>query len=172
MTDQNKPAATSNKPARTQNVTKHKHKATVGQPIGGAAPRISKRVREAIILVAHKGATQSDAEKETGLSQGYFTKVMHKPHIKQAFQEQQALAQMDIANIKASGKKMAMVAAIDLLQKSQSDTVKARMVEFLASETKDVASPVTIINAPGGYQYARPSDPASGAIDGEAEEIE
>ncbi|WP_220747270.1 hypothetical protein [Jannaschia pagri] len=162
------PARKNTQPARndTQPSTTPKEKNNTT----GGARRISERVKKAIHLVVHQGKTQMDAEKEADLSSGYFTIVMKKPHVRQYFNEQKVIADTDIAQLRASGEKVALITAIDLLQNSKDERIRVKMVEFLASKAPPSASPVTIVNAPGGYVYSDPRDPASGAKDVTPEE--
>lgn len=84
-----------------------------------------------------------------------------------------AIAQFAIGaeSLKTRAKVMALHRGIELMHNAQSEAVQARMVELFAGESKGPGVVVVNNQAPSGYQYRRPLDQASSAIDGQAIDI-
>lgn len=66
-------------------------------------PRISKRMRKVLTLLATRGMTQRDAAKQGGMSETYLSAALRKPEI-QAFIASETRRNMQITTIRASAR--------------------------------------------------------------------
>ena len=64
----------------------------------------------------------------------------------------------EVESLRASAKARALEVALDLMENAKSETVRARMAEFLASEGKAPQVAVHVDARPqmGGYEYMPP----------------
>lgn len=170
MTDQNKPAAPAGKPSRTPATHKTHTDTTLGRTKGGGAPRISRKVNLALDALTQGAKTQRQAAEIANMHETTLCKALRKPHVIAAFNHKKKDVMGQATVLREVGRARAIQVAIDLLENAQSDAVRARMVEFLASEARSDAPVVQVNVASGGYEYKRPTDPASAAIDVTPEE--
>ena len=95
-----------------------------------------------------------------GLSPAGLYKARKREEVQKLFEEKKAQYIQEIADMKAPHKARAMEVARELLDTSPSHAVRARMVEFLAGESKGMQVNVGVqVNnqAPAkGYEFVRP----------------
>lgn len=123
---------------------------------GGAAPRISSKLRTAIERMYQYGMTQRAAAAAAGISEGYLSKQLKRPHI-QEYAEQRKIASVEAAkNLDGVRRARALERAVELMEGAKSEAVQARMVEFLASETRHGTPHVQITQHIGhpAYDYS------------------
>lgn len=119
--------------------------------------RLRAALRRAIDLRVKHGMTIADACEEAGMSPQGFHKAMKRPAVRDYLQMVQLEFVAGVESNKAMNKARALEIGMDLMLNSKSETVRARMVEFFASDGK--VSPVSVhIDArqTGGYDYVRP----------------
>ena len=73
-------------------------------------PRISKRMRQALVLLATKGKTQRDAAKAVGLSEWHLSKELRKPHV-QVFIARTARQSIQLGVLRASNRVLELIDA-------------------------------------------------------------
>lgn len=120
-------------------------------------PRLRAALRLAIDLRVKQGMTISAACEESGMSPQGFHKAMKRPAVRDYLQTVQLEFIASVESDKATFKARAYEVGMDLMLNSKSEAVRARMVEFFASDGK--VSPVSVhIDArqTHGYEYARP----------------
>ncbi|MBL4928911.1 hypothetical protein [Fuscibacter oryzae] len=124
--------------------------------------RISSKLREAIRLRVEEGATIADACKSAGMSTQGWHKAMKRPDVQSTLSEAQHRFVEGTDAKRALYKARALEVALDLMMNSKSEAIRARMVEFLASDAK--VSPVSVhvdarqVQQPMGYVYRRPGE--------------
>ncbi len=119
--------------------------------------RMRAALRQAIDLRVKKGMTIAAACEEAGMSPQGFHKAMKRPAVRDYLQTVQLEFVASVEGDKAIYKARALEVGMDLMLNSKSEAVRARLVEFFASDGK--VSPVSVhIDArhTGGYEYARP----------------
>ena len=119
--------------------------------------RIRAALRHAIDLRVKQGLTIAAACDEAGMSPQGFHKAMKRSAVRDYQQTVQLEFVASIESNKAIYKARALEVGMDLMVNSKSEAVRARMVEFFASDRK--VSPVSVhIDArqPRGYEYAHP----------------
>lgn len=120
-------------------------------------PRVSKELRQALELIATKGLTQAAAAEQVGISKEHLCRALKKPHVDAALTEAKQAFALEIDNVKADAKRLAIAVGIDLMQNAKSENVRARMVEFFAGEDRRGPSVTvnTAVNVGGkGYEFA------------------
>ena len=119
--------------------------------------RMRAALRRAIDLRVKKGMTIGAACEEAGMSPQGYHKAMKRPAVRDYLQTVQLEFVASVESDKAMHKARAMEVGMDLMLNSKSEAVRARMVEFFASDGK--VSPVSVhIDARQnhGYEYVRP----------------
>ena len=142
------------------------HHIPATSPKGGAAlpqaqrkPRVSAKVRRAVDLIANDGLTQVEAARRASLHPVTLCRALKRPQVAALLDEAKALAALEADNLKGIARSLAIRTGIDLMRSSQSDQVKAKMVEFFAGEGRQ---PLVNIQLPAadepasGYAYRRP----------------
>tara|TARA_R110000851_G_scaffold308778_1_gene467882 strand:+ start:19316 stop:19774 length:459 start_codon:yes stop_codon:yes gene_type:complete len=128
------------------------------QPIKRRA--ISRKVRAALSYRVRDLLPWDDCARAAGLSPAGLYKARLKEEVKQLLEEIKGEYVQEVEKMRAPYKARAFEVANELMQASKSDAVKARMVEFLAGESKgnNVNVAVQVNNAPAaqGYEYADP----------------
>lgn len=120
-------------------------------------PRMSMKLRTAIDLRVTRGLTIKDACIEAGMSEAGFHKAMKRPAVRDHLQEVQNRFVSDVEGRRAIYMARAFEVAADLMENSKSDSVRARMAEFLANGGKTGNSVNVHVDArPMGYEYVRP----------------
>ena len=119
--------------------------------------RLSQKLRAAIGFMVHEGATQLAAAAKAGMSRQGLGKALKKAAVRDYKTETQRAFVAEVEGSRALYRARAFEAAWNLLQNSQSEAIKARMIEFLACDGR--VSPVAVhidARSGGGYEYARP----------------
>lgn len=136
----------------------------LAQTTNGTTPkyrqrRISPKVRTALELKVKEGIPWAKAAQRAGMSEAGIHKARKATHIQEEFER---IKGQYINEIEASAglhKARALEVARELLDESNSDTVKARMVEFLRGEGKPQTQ-ITVQNqvnvGAGGYEFVPP----------------
>lgn len=159
--------------------TKARSKAALAYTEGAQPPRMRPALRHAVDLIATKGYRVPDAATLAGMNEKALYRALARPPIAAYVEAMKANEASLAASLKEQARAMAIRAGIDLLHNAQSEQVRARMVEFFASEERKNPAVAVQINVDrGGYEYARPgaqiveilpgAGPASGALDGAA----
>ncbi|GGO50880.1 hypothetical protein GCM10011315_02700 [Roseovarius pacificus] len=104
------------------------------------------------------GLSIADAAKAGGMSANGFHKALQRPEVKEYQQEVQHKFVLESESSRAFYKARAFEVALDLMKNAQSETVRARMVEFLAGDGKapQVAVHVDARTVSGEYAFVRP----------------
>ena len=121
--------------------------------------RISPATRKAIKLVIREGKQWGEAAEIAGVTYGAIWKAKQRPAVKQFIADEKAAFIQEVEEMRAPYKARAMEVANNLMHNANSEAVKARMVEFLAGESKNNGVNIQINNnnsTSAGYEYARP----------------
>jgi hypothetical protein len=119
--------------------------------------RMSAKLRHAIHLHVQEGKTIIAACKEAGMSTQGYHKAMKRPAVRDYLQKVKAEFVTSVESNKAQYRARAFEVGLDLMMNSKSEAIRARMVEFFASDAK--VSPVSVhIDArqTRGYEFVRP----------------
>ena len=125
-----------------------------------AKPRVSAKLRQAMRNRIRGGMTIAAACEEAGFSTSGWHKAMGRQAVRDAFAEEQAdyISEADL--LRVSSRVRALEVALDLMQNAKSETVRARMAEFLLSEGKAPQVAVNIDNRQfttgRGYAFVPP----------------
>lgn len=120
--------------------------------------RIRAALRSAINLRVKQGLTIAAACKQSGMSPQGYHKAMKRPAVRDYLQTIQFEFVASVESDRAIYTARAMEVGMDLMLHSKSEAVRARMVEFFASDGK--APQVSVhfgTQQTGGYEYVRPS---------------
>jgi len=122
--------------------------------------RISAKLRHAVALMAREGRSQTEAATVAGLSRQGLAKAISRPAVRDLFETERLRFISEADGMRAYAKARAILVALDLMQSAKSETVRARMAEFLAS---DARAPSVAIHVDArqdqpatGYVYHRP----------------
>tara|TARA_R110000782_G_scaffold124934_5_gene216571 strand:- start:17239 stop:17751 length:513 start_codon:yes stop_codon:yes gene_type:complete len=122
---------------------------------------VSRKIRAALAHRVRDLLPWDDCARAVGLSPAGLYKARLREEVKQLHEEIKAEYVQEVEAMRAPYKARAFEVANELMQASKSDAVKARMVEFLAGESKgnSVNVAVQVNNQPAaqGYEYAHPS---------------
>ena len=121
-------------------------------------PRISAKLRLAIDIRVRKGCTITEACEGAGISPAGWHKAMKRPAVQALLQNVQQRFVSEVNAGSAHRKAQALKVAVDLMHNAKSETVRARMAEFLAGDGRapQVSVHVDAQGAPTGYEMARP----------------
>ncbi|MBY6163423.1 hypothetical protein KUV73_21260 [Mameliella alba] len=121
-------------------------------------PRISAKLRKAIELRIRRGMTISAACEAAGISCAGWHKAMKRAAVRDYLEAEAARYIGETERLRVTAKARALEVALDLMENAKSETVRARMAEFLASEGKapQVAVHVDARPQTGGYEYVPP----------------
>ena len=136
------------------------HRTPATNPHRTTKRRISAKVRSALITRVKERLSWIDCAKRAGLSEAGIHKARKQPHVIEEYERIKAEYVQEVEEMRAPYKARAFEVALELLEKSKSDAVRARMVEFLAGEGKagGVNVAVQVNNNPAqGYEYAHPN---------------
>ncbi|MFP5481143.1 MAG: hypothetical protein ACLGIE_15870 [Alphaproteobacteria bacterium] len=131
--------------------------------------RMSKKFREVLRLHEIEGMSVTDACAKVSYSRAAYYKACKNPAVKELLRDLRRELVESADAKKAFLKFKALEVAFELMTTSKSEAIRARMVEFLASDAK--VSPVAVHidarppAANAGYVYPRPR--AAQAIDHE-----
>ncbi len=140
-------------------------------PSASRAARISPKIRRAIELRVTKGRTIKEACEEAGLSVSGWHKAMRRPAVFELFRGAQERFVVEYDLRRNALRLDALDAAQDLMKNAKSETVRARMAEFLAAQDKEPAAPVQVnvgTAFSGGYEFARQGQRVVEVIEGKA----
>jgi hypothetical protein len=124
-----------------------------GLPHGGDGGKIARRVEEGLSIEA--------ACEKAGMSRQSWYRSMKRPEVRDLLADAQQQFIASSEGKRAYLRALALDHALDLMLNSKSESIRARMIEFLASDAK--VSPVAVhIDARSpqagfdGYSYPRP----------------
>lgn len=121
--------------------------------------RVSAKVRQALTLRVYDALPWDECARRAGLSPAAIYKARKQPHVIATFEDMQAQYLQEVERQRGPLKALALQHARDLLTNAKSESVKARMVEFLAGEPKGNSVNVAVNvqnNVGNGYEYVRP----------------
>lgn len=123
--------------------------------------RMSQKVRVALHLMVTEGRNITQAAEAAGMSRNGLHKALKRPDVQDFLEDQRRKFISDMEGKRALYKAQALEVALDLMLNAKSESIRARMAEFLASDAK--VSPVAVhIDArsvqPVGYTYRRPGE--------------
>lgn len=125
-----------------------------------AAPRVSAKLREAMRCHVREGMTITAACRAAGMSRQGWHKAIKRPAIKAELEAEKARFIAEVEGRRSVFVAQALEVALDLMRNAKSESVRARMVEFVVSYSEPQKpsparqSPPTF--APG-YHYERRS---------------
>lgn len=122
-------------------------------------PRVSQKIRDAIRYRVREGLSIKAAAEKADMSRNGFAKALRRSHVAELLEREQEAYVLESAAVRATYRARALDLAMDLAKNAKSETVRARMIEFLASEPKAPQVAVKIDNAPKilpGYTYVPP----------------
>ncbi|MDW3118978.1 MAG: hypothetical protein R8G60_15270 [Roseovarius pacificus] len=141
-------------------------------PLPAPKPRISAKVRAAVQARVREGLSIRKAAEVAGMSANGFHKALKRQPVQEYVRAVQAQFVLESEAEKACYKARALEVAQDLMMNAKSETVRARMVEFLAGDGKapQVAVHVDARTVSGDYAFVKPGakvvevqDPANNA---------
>jgi len=127
--------------------------------------RLSAKLRAAIEAHVTQGLSIAAACEKAGMSRAGYHKAMQRPVVRDHMETVQSRFVGDVRAKRALYQARALEVALDLMLNSKSEAIRARMVEFLASDAK--VSPVAVhVDARQetpflGYRLVRPSETLS-----------
>ncbi len=122
--------------------------------------RLSAKLRSAIEAHVTQGLSIAAACERAGMSRAGYHKAMQRPVVRDYLEAVQSRFVSDVKAKRALYQARALEVALDLMMNSKNEAIRARMVEFLASDAK--VSPVAVhvdarqVQAAPGYVYQRP----------------
>ncbi len=124
--------------------------------------RMSQKVRAAVEAIVMHGMNHTQAAEFAGMSRNGLQKALKRPEVKDLIEDRRARLVAEFDSNRAFYRARALEEGYKLMLEAKSESVKARLIEFLASDAK--VSPVAVhIDArsvqPVGYQYRRPGTP-------------
>lgn len=137
-------------------LTSTPNKGAAPSPMPGKA-RISAKMRAAMELRVEKGHSIKEATEAVGLKPSIWYKNMKRPEYHDALNLIKAQFIQRVTALKDAYRSQAIEVGLDLLHNSKDERIRARMVEFFASEAKAPTVQVTVnTDNNGKYAYARP----------------
>lgn len=127
--------------------------------LAALTPRISTNVRTAVEARVRQGLSIAAAAESAGMSRNGFGKALKRPAVQDHLRQVQEAFVAETEASRAVYKARALEAALDLMQNAQSETVRARMIEFLAGDGKAPRVAIQVDARPQigrGYEYVRP----------------
>lgn len=120
--------------------------------------RISSKLRVAVEAHVTEGLTIVDACARAGMSRQGFHKAMKRPPVIDFVEAVRRRFVTSVEGNRALYKARALEVALDLMLNAKSESIRARMAEFLAGDGKAPAVAVHIDarQERGGYEYVRP----------------
>jgi len=137
-------------------------------------PYMRSALKDAIEILLEELVTQREAAKRAGMNESVLGRALKKPHIQAYIEARKALFIERMERLRAPYKASAIKHAHYLMKNARSETVQARMVEFLAREDQARRAPATQVNVAvdarqGGYEYGQRPDP--GAVDSTSSDV-
>ena len=137
-------------------LTSTPNKGAAPSPMPGNA-RISAKMRKAMVYRVEEGLTIIEATEKAGLSEAIWYKNFKRPEYHDALNLIKAQYVQRVNQLRDAYKAQALVVGLDLMHNSKDERIRARMVEFFASEAKAPTVQVTVnTDNNGKYAYARP----------------
>ncbi|PZQ99195.1 MAG: hypothetical protein DI533_00360 [Cereibacter sphaeroides] len=130
---------------------------------GAQPPKMTRKVANAVSILASTGQTVAAAAKEAGMNPDALSRAIHRPGMQEHIEYLKALYALDADKLKGMARGAAIRAGIDLMHTAKSEAVRARMVELFAGERGPAVAVQVNVPAPTGYSYDRPPDAASSA---------
>lgn len=135
-----------------------------GEPLSPAyRRRVSSKVRTALKYRIDNACTWEKAADHAGCTTNAIYKAIKQPHVKALFDQMKFEYIQNIEQLKGVNKARAYEVARELLEGAKTDSVKARMVEFLSGErhktqaNQQVQVNIGAQNHSGGrYSFVRP----------------
>jgi lambda repressor-like predicted transcriptional regulator len=124
-------------------------------------PRISKRMRKALLLLAKKGMTQRDAAKQVGMSESHLSNYLRKPQV-QMFIARAIRETVAVGAIRASARIVELIDAGS--EHVSADVSKHTLAIVGVKPSSDPAAQVNI-NIQAGYVIDLSDDPPAKVID-------
>jgi hypothetical protein len=117
--------------------------------------RLSPKLRRAIDLRVRKMLSIAEACQQAGLSTAGWYEAMQRPAVQGHLEAVRQKFIAESANLKAAARTMAYERAIELLTRTKNESIKLRLIEFLAGKGKgpQVAVHVNARSIGGGYEY-------------------
>jgi len=124
------------------------------------APRVSAKLREAMRLQIREGMTITAACEAAGMSRQGWHKAMKREALRAELEAEKVRFLSEVEGRRSIFTAQALEVAVDLMRNAKSESVRARMVEFLVSygepQKQAPGRPLPKQVAPG-YIYTRPS---------------
>ena len=120
--------------------------------------RLSFKLRQAIEFRVCGGMKITDACSEASFSPAGWHKAMKRPAVRDYLKEVQQAYVLEVDASAALYKARALEVAQDLMLNAKSESIRARMAEFLAGDAKaaQVAVHIDARQTPRGYEYVKP----------------
>lgn len=120
--------------------------------------RLSPKLRAAIEARVTEGLSIVDACAKADMSPQGWHKAMKRPPVRDHLEEVQRRFVVETESRRAIYKARAFKVAMDLMLNAKSESVRARMAEFLAGDGKapQVAVHIDARQERGGYEFVRP----------------
>lgn len=125
-------------------------------PQGVKRRRISARVSQALDLIATQGMSLTKIAETVQMDRTALWKALQKENVQAELEQRKARYITAQTAMKGTLKARALEVAADLMENASSEAVRARMVEFLAGESKSGPSVSVTVNNGGGYEFAPP----------------
>lgn len=125
-------------------------------PQGVVRRRISKRVMQALDLIATQGMPITKVAETVSMDRTALWKALQKENVKAELEQRKVRYIAAQGAMRSTLKARALEVAADLMENATSEAVRMRAVEFLAGETKAGPSVSVTVNAGGGYEFAPP----------------
>lgn len=133
---------------------------TTGEPLSPVYKRrVSAKVRKAFTDRLRYGLPWDQCAERAGLAEASLHKARNQPHVDALWTQMEAQFVQEVADGSARRKARALQVAEELLERSPSEAVRAKMVEFLAGErpgTPQVSVNIQQNIGSNGYEYAPP----------------
>lgn len=123
--------------------------------------RLSLKVRAAVEAMVTQGRNITQAAEDAGMSRNGLMKALKRSEVREHLEDRQKRFMSDVEGKRALYKARALEVALDLMMNAKSESIRARMAEFLASDAK---VPQIAVNVdartvqPVGYTYRRPGE--------------
>lgn len=131
--------------------------------------RISAKLRQAMRLHVREGLSITAATEEAGMSRQGWHKAMKRPAVRAELEAQKLRFVSEVEGRRSIFVAQALEAAADLMRNAKSESVRARMVEFLAGygqpQVPAAARPAEAPHEGPAYHYPAPPAPAALADD-------
>ena len=125
-------------------------------PQGGRTYRISRKLSQALDLIATEGLSQIKAASRVGMDRSALNKAIQKPHVAEELEARKARYIHLMTTQRITLKARALEVAQELMETASSEAVRMRAVEFLAGESKAGPSVSVTVNNSPGYEYVPP----------------